>query len=266
MAAAALSPERRRGSAGWLVIRAVPRRMVLLGWFAAFVLLLAVGLLPGAVLAWLTVAAPASDVGDAVAVPGAADRRLGRRGGGRGARPAAGSAARSVARRAADRAGHRRGSCSSPCWDWRPDLAAAPAPGAGLAILGDLPNAARPVADALRASGSSLVVAAVALVLAIAGAWTAPTCERASRPCAMHPAAAWAVLVVASLGVFLGGAELMVVAIALPSIVADFGGWADLARASWIVNALPAGLHRGHAAGRPRGRPVGRPPPVRGGP
>jgi EmrB/QacA subfamily drug resistance transporter len=53
----------------------------------------------------------------------------------------------------------------------------------------------------------------------------------------MHPVAAWAVLVVASLGVFLGGAELMVVAIALPSIVADFGGWADLARASWIVNA-----------------------------
>ncbi len=53
----------------------------------------------------------------------------------------------------------------------------------------------------------------------------------------LHPAAAWAILVVASLGVFLGGAELMVVAIALPSIVADFGGWADLARASWIVNA-----------------------------
>jgi EmrB/QacA subfamily drug resistance transporter len=53
----------------------------------------------------------------------------------------------------------------------------------------------------------------------------------------MHPVAAWAALVVASLGVFLGGAELMVVAIALPSIVADFGGWTDLARASWIVNA-----------------------------
>jgi EmrB/QacA subfamily drug resistance transporter len=48
---------------------------------------------------------------------------------------------------------------------------------------------------------------------------------------------AWGMLVVASLGVFLGGAELMVVAIALPSIVADFGGWADLAHASWIVNA-----------------------------
>jgi EmrB/QacA subfamily drug resistance transporter len=52
----------------------------------------------------------------------------------------------------------------------------------------------------------------------------------------MHPVAAWGVLLVASLSVFLGGAELMVVAIALPSIVADFGGWADLARASWIVN------------------------------
>jgi len=53
----------------------------------------------------------------------------------------------------------------------------------------------------------------------------------------MHPLAAWAVLVFASLGVLLGGAELMVVAIALPSIVADFGGWNDLARVSWIVNA-----------------------------
>jgi EmrB/QacA subfamily drug resistance transporter len=51
------------------------------------------------------------------------------------------------------------------------------------------------------------------------------------------PASAWGILVVASLGVFLGGAELMVVAIALPSIVADFGGWGDLAHASWIVNA-----------------------------
>jgi EmrB/QacA subfamily drug resistance transporter len=53
----------------------------------------------------------------------------------------------------------------------------------------------------------------------------------------IRPVAAWAALVFASLGVLLGGAELMVVAIALPSIVADFGGWADLGRVSWIVNA-----------------------------
>ncbi|MDQ2688926.1 MAG: MFS transporter [Chloroflexota bacterium] len=56
-------------------------------------------------------------------------------------------------------------------------------------------------------------------------------------PVRMHPVAAWAALAFASLGVLLGGAELMVVAIALPSIVADFGGWADLARVSWIINA-----------------------------
>jgi len=62
--------------------------------------------------------------------------------------------------------------------------------------------------------------------------------EVAERPSVvMHPLAAWSVLVIASLGVLLGGAELMVVAIALPAIVADFGGWADLARVSWIVNA-----------------------------
>ncbi len=53
----------------------------------------------------------------------------------------------------------------------------------------------------------------------------------------MHPVAAWAALLAASLGVLIGGAELMVVAIALPAIVADFGGWRDLARASWIINA-----------------------------
>jgi EmrB/QacA subfamily drug resistance transporter len=53
----------------------------------------------------------------------------------------------------------------------------------------------------------------------------------------LHPVAAWAALAFASLGVLLGGAELMVVAIALPAIVADFGGWADLGRVSWIVNA-----------------------------
>jgi EmrB/QacA subfamily drug resistance transporter len=57
------------------------------------------------------------------------------------------------------------------------------------------------------------------------------------QPRRIHPVAAWAALAFASLGVLLGGAELMVVAIALPSIVADFGGWADLARVSWIVNA-----------------------------
>ncbi|HEX5579590.1 MAG TPA: hypothetical protein VFY43_07995, partial [Candidatus Limnocylindria bacterium] len=64
MAAAALAGERRRGSAGWLVIRAVPRPVILLGWFAAFGVLLALGLVPAATLVWLTVAAPTSDLAD----------------------------------------------------------------------------------------------------------------------------------------------------------------------------------------------------------
>ena len=54
---------------------------------------------------------------------------------------------------------------------------------------------------------------------------------------AVRPLVAWSVLAVASVGVLLSGAELMVVAIALPSIVVDFGGWTDLARVSWIINA-----------------------------
>jgi EmrB/QacA subfamily drug resistance transporter len=66
---------------------------------------------------------------------------------------------------------------------------------------------------------------------------TVPASDEARPSIRLHPVAAWAVLVIASLGVLIGGAELMVVAIALPSIVADFGGWADLARVSWIVNA-----------------------------
>lgn len=57
-----------------------------------------------------------------------------------------------------------------------------------------------------------------------------------AEPIHLHPVAAWSALAFASLGVLLGGAELMVVAIALPAIVADFGGWADLGRVSWIVN------------------------------
>ncbi|HEX5579490.1 MAG TPA: hypothetical protein VFY43_07490 [Candidatus Limnocylindria bacterium] len=167
MAAAALSQERRRGSAGWLVIRAVPRPVILLGWFAAFVLLLVVGLVPAAALVWLTVAGPASDVTDAwpfvAPVIGAW---------------AAGAAAVAV--------GLLLGSLLAP-WPAGlltlvislgvlllaalgavPALSSAPAPVAGLAILGDLPNQARPVADALRASGTALLITAGALILATA--------------------------------------------------------------------------------------------------
>jgi EmrB/QacA subfamily drug resistance transporter len=61
--------------------------------------------------------------------------------------------------------------------------------------------------------------------------------EESGQRSTVRPLLAWSVLAVASIGVLLSGAELMVVAIALPSIVIDFGGWVDLARVSWIINA-----------------------------
>jgi hypothetical protein len=52
MAAATIAAERRRGTMGWLVVRAVPRSGVLIGWFAAFGLPLAGGLGVGATATW----------------------------------------------------------------------------------------------------------------------------------------------------------------------------------------------------------------------
>ena len=52
MAAATIAAERRRGTMGWLAVRAVPRSSVLIGWFAAFGLPLAVGLGVGALATW----------------------------------------------------------------------------------------------------------------------------------------------------------------------------------------------------------------------
>jgi MFS family permease len=43
-------------------------------------------------------------------------------------------------------------------------------------------------------------------------------------------------LAVLGAGVFLAGLELMITAVALPSIVVDLADWTQLRRASWIVN------------------------------
>ena len=53
----------------------------------------------------------------------------------------------------------------------------------------------------------------------------------------MGRGAAWVVLGVLGAGVFLAGLELMVTAVALPSIVVDLADWSRLRTASWIVNA-----------------------------
>ncbi|HUP83105.1 MAG TPA: MFS transporter [Candidatus Limnocylindria bacterium] len=49
-------------------------------------------------------------------------------------------------------------------------------------------------------------------------------------------AGAWVLLGALGMGVLLVGVELMVTAVALPTIIADLGGWARLREASWIVN------------------------------
>jgi MFS family permease len=53
----------------------------------------------------------------------------------------------------------------------------------------------------------------------------------------MGRGSAWVLLVVFGAGAFLSGLELMVTAVALPSIVIDLADWSALRTASWIVTA-----------------------------
>ena len=53
----------------------------------------------------------------------------------------------------------------------------------------------------------------------------------------MTRGSALVLLVVLGIGAFLTGLELMVTAVALPAIVVDLASWAELRKASWIVNA-----------------------------
>ncbi len=52
----------------------------------------------------------------------------------------------------------------------------------------------------------------------------------------MTRGATYVLLAVLSAGVFLAGLELMITAVALPSILADLASWTELRRASWIIN------------------------------
>lgn len=53
VAAGTVADERRRGTAGWLIVRAVPRAHLTIAWFAALLPPLAVGLAGAAALGWL---------------------------------------------------------------------------------------------------------------------------------------------------------------------------------------------------------------------
>jgi len=62
----------------------------------------------------------------------------------------------------------------------------------------------------------------------------ATTYTRAVEP--LRRRDALVLLTVLATGVFLGGLELMVTAVALPAIVADLASWTNLREASWIIN------------------------------
>ena len=74
-------------------------------------------------------------------------------------------------------------------------------------------------------------------------------------------------LAVFGTGVFLAGLELMITAVALPSILADLAeSWIGAPAGLLDHQRLPAGLRADDAAGRPPGRPVGCPPALPGRP
>ncbi len=235
VAAWSVAEDRQQGRAGWLVTRSVPRGTLLGGWFVALSAVALAGMIATGVLGWLTasgVSLRLEPIAYAVRVGAVAATVV--------AVVALGVLAGTVA---------------------RPRVAALlallVAAGAGLiAWLVPDPSVSGPGRGVRRARRTGRRDGVRCRCMAERGRGAAhgghpsrarsagrgarrpvTAAEPAPEPIRMHPVAAWSALVVASLGVLLGGAELMVVAIALPSIVADFGGWADLGRVSWIVNA-----------------------------
>lgn len=154
--------ERRRGSAGWLVSRALPRPTVLLAWFAAVGLVVAGAMVPAGVLAWIALDGSALVPGGAVAFGMVLGSVLF-------------TAAAVIAM------GCLFGALLPPA-----PAALLPAfmagiplavaalqhvttpglPGSSLGVLATLDEAARPVSEALQASGVALGVAAALLLLA----------------------------------------------------------------------------------------------------
>jgi ABC-type transport system involved in multi-copper enzyme maturation permease subunit len=163
IAAGTLAGERRRGTLAWLAVRAVPRTTLLLAWFAAFSLVLVLGLVASAALAAATLgSALIADrptafwaVTAAVAAAGLAAMAFGL---------LVGTLLRPVAAVVVTLllvGGVLLAAVlGPPTWS--------PLPAAGLAVLAGFGDAARPIADAARSSGTALALAAGLLLLAAA--------------------------------------------------------------------------------------------------
>jgi ABC-type transport system involved in multi-copper enzyme maturation permease subunit len=163
IAAGTFSGERRRGTLAWLAVRAVPRTTILLSWFAAFSVVLALGLAASAALAAASLGVElVADrptafwaVSGAVAAAGLAATAIGL---------LAGTLLRPVVAVLVSLVLVGGilliAALGPPAWS--------PLPAAGLAILAGLGDAARPIGDATRSSGTALALAAGLLLLAAA--------------------------------------------------------------------------------------------------
>jgi ABC-type transport system involved in multi-copper enzyme maturation permease subunit len=166
IAAGTLSAERQRGTAGWLVSRAVPRATIVAGWFAAFAVVLVIGIVPAAGLAWLslgTLGEVVDPVAFAVTVAAAWGVGL--------AALALGMLLGSLLATlpAMLLGGAFTAAVLVPAVTLGlPALVTPPAPGVPFAILADLVDAARPIGDSVRTGGAALAASAALLLLASA--------------------------------------------------------------------------------------------------
>jgi ABC-type transport system involved in multi-copper enzyme maturation permease subunit len=162
LAALTMAHERRRGTAAWMAVRAVPRSTVLFSWFLALAILLVAGLALGALGSWLAAIGRAETSPDPLPFAAAVGAT-------------AGTALAAVA------AGLLIGialptlpatllavAVSVPlvAAAFLLPLSALPLPIGGLGLLTHLDSAVRPVASALQAAGAAMGLTAALLVLA----------------------------------------------------------------------------------------------------
>lgn len=165
LAALTMAHERRRGTAAWMAVRAVPRSSVLFSWFLAFAILLIAGLALGSVGAWLAAIGRAETSPDplpfAAAVAATAGLAL--------AGVAAGLLIGTTLPTMPATLLAVTVSAVLVAAAFLAPLSALPLPIGGLGLLVHLDSAVRPVAGALQSAGAALAAAAVLLVLAGAG-------------------------------------------------------------------------------------------------
>jgi len=164
LAAVTIANERRRGAVAWMAVRAVARSAVLLSWFLAFGLLVAIGITVGAGGAWLAAITHAEAPPDLLPFAAAV-----------GATVAWALAAVAVGLLIGSVLGSLLATILSTAIGAGVAAAAiglalsrTPLPSGGINLLAHLDEAGRPVSFALQSSGLALGLAAVLLVLAAA--------------------------------------------------------------------------------------------------